>query len=169
MAAVSLFTPPTWPPWRQRTHSISWDMVWKVPTRDLKCREVQTSKQTNKPKSNDKKWSSRVHTQPPHDIKFGKTYNIICKRIITVAHICHGKLTFPRQNLLSHDKTYFSTAKLILTAKLTLWWKSDEKDVDQFVEQANKFHVTIKFMAEISENEPLRLLSSTQWCSKEKD
>ena len=25
--------------------------------------------------------------------------------------------------------------------------------MDQFVEQANKFHVTIKFMAEISENE----------------
>ena len=30
---------------------------------------------------------------------------------------------------------------------------SDEKDVDQFIEQANKFHPTIKFTAEISENE----------------
>ena len=30
---------------------------------------------------------------------------------------------------------------------------SDEKDVDQFIEQANKFHPTIKFRAEISENE----------------
>ena len=29
----------------------------------------------------------------------------------------------------------------------------DEKDVDQFIEQANKFHPTIKFTAEISENE----------------
>ena len=35
-----------------------------------------------------------------------------------------------------------------------------------FMEQANKFHPTIKFMAEISEP---TLLSSTQWCSKEKD
>ena len=32
-----------------------------------------------------------------------------------------------------------------------------------FIEQANKFHPTIKFMAEISEP---RLLSSTRWCSK---
>ena len=32
-------------------------------------------------------------------------------------------------------------------------WDSDEKDVDQFIEQANKFHPTIKFTAEISENE----------------
>ena len=31
-------------------------------------------------------------------------------------------------------------------------WDSDKKDVDQFIEQANKFHPTIKFMAEISEN-----------------
>ena len=28
-----------------------------------------------------------------------------------------------------------------------------KKDVDQFIEQANKFHATIKFTAEISENE----------------
>ena len=32
-------------------------------------------------------------------------------------------------------------------------WDSHEKDVDQFIEQANKFHPTIKFTAEISENE----------------
>ena len=32
-------------------------------------------------------------------------------------------------------------------------WDSNEKDVDQFIEQANKFHPTIKHMAEISENE----------------
>ena len=32
-------------------------------------------------------------------------------------------------------------------------WDSDKKDVDQFIEQANKFHPTIKFTAEISENE----------------
>ena len=32
-------------------------------------------------------------------------------------------------------------------------WDSDEKDVDQFIEQANKFHPIIKFTAEISENE----------------
>ena len=32
-------------------------------------------------------------------------------------------------------------------------WDSDKKDVDQFVEQANKLHPTIKFTAEISENE----------------
>ena len=32
-------------------------------------------------------------------------------------------------------------------------WDSDEKDVDQFIEQANKFHPTIKFTAEISEKE----------------
>ena len=30
---------------------------------------------------------------------------------------------------------------------------SEKKDVDQFIEQANKFHPTIKFTAEISENE----------------
>ena len=47
-------------------------------------------------------------------------------RVATVAHICHGK-------------TYFFTF--------------DEKDVDQFIEQANKFHPTIKFVAEISKNE----------------
>ena len=32
-------------------------------------------------------------------------------------------------------------------------WDSDKKVVDQFIEQANKFHPTIKFTAEISENE----------------
>ena len=33
-------------------------------------------------------------------------------------------------------------------------WDSHEKDVDQFIEQANKFHPTIKFHGfEISENE----------------
>ena len=32
-------------------------------------------------------------------------------------------------------------------------WDSDKKDVDQFIEQANKFHPTIKFTAEKSENE----------------
>ena len=32
-------------------------------------------------------------------------------------------------------------------------WDSDEKDVDQFIEQASKFHPTIKFTAEVSENE----------------
>ena len=32
-------------------------------------------------------------------------------------------------------------------------WDSDKKDVDQFIEQANKLHPTIKFTAEISENE----------------
>jgi len=32
-------------------------------------------------------------------------------------------------------------------------WDNDEKDVDQFIEQANKLHPTIKFTAEISENE----------------
>ena len=65
----------------------------------------------------------------------------------------NGGPHLPRQNLLFHGKTYFSTEKLLLTAKLTFWWRSDEKDVDQFIEQANKFHPTIKFTAEISENE----------------
>ena len=32
-------------------------------------------------------------------------------------------------------------------------WDSNKKDVDHFIEQANKFHPTIKFTAEISENE----------------
>ena len=32
-------------------------------------------------------------------------------------------------------------------------WDSDKKDVDLFIEQANKFHPTIKFTAEISENQ----------------
>ena len=32
-------------------------------------------------------------------------------------------------------------------------WDSDKKDMHQFIEQANKFHPNIKFMAEISENE----------------
>ena len=32
-------------------------------------------------------------------------------------------------------------------------WDNDKKDVDRFIEQANKFHPTIKFTAEISENE----------------
>ena len=32
-------------------------------------------------------------------------------------------------------------------------WDSDKKDVDQFIGEANKFHPTIKFTAEISENE----------------
>ena len=31
-------------------------------------------------------------------------------------------------------------------------WDSDEKDVDQFIELANKFHPTIKFKAEISDS-----------------
>ena len=32
-------------------------------------------------------------------------------------------------------------------------WESDEEDVDQFIKQANKFHPTIKFTAEISQSE----------------
>ena len=32
-------------------------------------------------------------------------------------------------------------------------WDSDKRDVDKFIEQANKYHPTIKFTAEISENE----------------
>ena len=32
-------------------------------------------------------------------------------------------------------------------------WDSDKKDVDRFIEQANKFHPTIKFTAEIPENQ----------------
>ena len=32
-------------------------------------------------------------------------------------------------------------------------WDNDKKDVDRFIEQANKFHPTIQFTAEISENE----------------
>ena len=32
-------------------------------------------------------------------------------------------------------------------------WNSDEKDVDHFIEKTNKFHPSIKFTAEISENE----------------
>ena len=32
-------------------------------------------------------------------------------------------------------------------------WDSDEKELDQFIEQADKFHPTIKFRAEILENE----------------
>ena len=32
-------------------------------------------------------------------------------------------------------------------------WDNDKKDVDRFIEQADKFHPTIKFTAEISENE----------------
>ena len=39
------------------------------------------------------------------------------------------------------------------THTLFSFWDSDKKDVDQFIKQANKFHTTIKFMAEISENE----------------
>ena len=31
-------------------------------------------------------------------------------------------------------------------------WDSDKKEVDQFIEQANKFHPTIRFTVEISEN-----------------
>ena len=32
-------------------------------------------------------------------------------------------------------------------------WDNDKEDVDRFIEQADKFHPTIKFTAEISENE----------------
>ena len=32
-------------------------------------------------------------------------------------------------------------------------WDSDKKDMDYFIEQANKFHRTFKFTAEMSENE----------------
>ena len=32
-------------------------------------------------------------------------------------------------------------------------WDSDEKEINLFIEQANKFHPTIKFTAKISENE----------------
>ena len=32
-------------------------------------------------------------------------------------------------------------------------WESDKKEINLFIEQANKFHPTIKFTAEISENE----------------
>ena len=42
-------------------------------------------------------------------------------------------------------------------------WDSDKKDFDHFVEQANKFHPSIEFTAEISENEVPR------YRSREKD
>lgn len=32
-------------------------------------------------------------------------------------------------------------------------WDSDRKDVDRFIEQANKFNPTLKFTVEISENQ----------------
>ena len=41
-------------------------------------------------------------------------------------------------------------------------WDSDKKDVNLFIEQANKLHPTIKFTAEISENQ-ITLISSTQY------
>ena len=39
-------------------------------------------------------------------------------------------------------------------------WDCDRKDVDRFIQQANKFHPTIKFTAEISENQ-ITLLDTT--------
>ena len=39
-------------------------------------------------------------------------------------------------------------------------WDSDRKDVDQFIERANKFHPSIKFMAKISENDEITFLDT---------
>ena len=41
----------------------------------------------------------------------------------------------------------------ILTISSPSLWDSDKKDLDHFIEQGNKFHPSIKFTAEISENE----------------
>ena len=44
-------------------------------------------------------------------------------------------------------------------------WNSNKKDVDRFIEQANKFHPTIKFTAEISENQ-ITFLDTVVQCTK---
>ena len=54
--------------------------------------------------------------------------------------------------VISESKTKPKEWKLFIDDIFSLW-DSDKKEINLFIEQANNFHPTIKFLAEISENE----------------
>ena len=54
--------------------------------------------------------------------------------------------------MISQSKTKALEWKRFIDDIFSLW-DSDEKEINLFIEQANNFHPTIRFRAEISENE----------------
>ena len=71
------------------------------------------------------------------------------KMAVSFANIFMAKI---ETTLIQHSETKPKEWRRYIDDIFSLW-DSLEKDVDQFIEQANKFHPTIKFTAEISENE----------------
>ena len=70
------------------------------------------------------------------------------KMTVSFANIFMAKI---ETMLIQQSKTKLKEWRRYIDDVFSLW-ESDEKDVDHFIEQANKFHPSIKFTAEISEN-----------------
>ena len=71
------------------------------------------------------------------------------KMAVSFANIFMAKI---ETTLIQQSETKLKEWRRYIDDVFSLW-DSDEKDVDHFIEQANKFHPRIKFTAEISENE----------------
>ena len=71
------------------------------------------------------------------------------KMAVSFANIFMAKI---ETTLIQQSKTKPKEWRRYIDDIVSLW-DSNKKDVDQFIEQANKFHPTIKFMAKISKNE----------------
>ena len=74
---------------------------------------------------------------------------MVTKMAVSLANILMAKI---ETTLIQQSETKPKEWRRYIDDIVSLW-DSDEKDVDQFIEQANKFHPTIKFTAEILENE----------------
>ena len=71
------------------------------------------------------------------------------KMAVSFANIFMAKI---ETTLIQQSETKLKEWRRYIDDVFSLW-DSDEKDVDHFIEQANKFRPSIKFTAEISENE----------------
>ena len=72
------------------------------------------------------------------------------KMAVSVANIFMAKI---ESTLIQQSETHSKEWRRYIDDILTLWDSDKKKDVDQFTEEANKFHPTIKFTTEISDNE----------------
>ena len=70
------------------------------------------------------------------------------KRAVSLANIFMAKI---ETTLIQQNETKPFEWRRYIDDIFSLW-DSDKKDVDKFIEQANKFHPIIKFTAEKSEN-----------------
>ena len=71
------------------------------------------------------------------------------KIVVSFANIFMAKI---ETKLIQQSTTEPTEWRRYIDNNIFSLWDSDKKDSDHFIEQANKFHPTIKFTAEISEN-----------------